>query len=202
MKILLITADEKIYESFKRVFAQSAQNDCVITYTNPMKAIDNIAEIVPGHVVINATEFPRHWKMASQFIKSAYGKLLDCKVHIITNNKFPEKEREKALEIGVFSIIEETSVPHLKRIDFLHSSARDNVLILLQNPHTQKMISGVVESNFEKRIVFRPDSRELIEDLNEGDLIMRSSMKTPEGIVSFYAEVKENKQDELCLQIL
>ncbi|GMO57747.1 MAG: hypothetical protein Ta2A_03230 [Treponemataceae bacterium] len=203
MKILLITASEEISMSLCAALSRNGvQNDCVITYTNPMKAIDNIAEIAPEHVMINAAEFPRHWKMAAQFIKSAYDKYLECRVHIIVNEKFSDKERAKALEIGVSMIIEASSVAHLKRSDFLRTSAKNDVQVLMQHPHTQKMITGVVESNLEKLIIFRPDSTELTADLNEGDLILRSTMKTPEGIVPFYAEVTENKQDELYLQIL
>lgn len=68
MKALIINEDSFVTQQLNSIFKD--KNVEVITYSWLLKAMDNIEEIQPDIVITNASEYPRHWKILAQFIKS------------------------------------------------------------------------------------------------------------------------------------
>lgn len=68
MKALIINEDSFVTEELN--FILKEKNIETINYSWLLKAMDNIEEIQPDIIIINASEYPRHWKILAQFIKS------------------------------------------------------------------------------------------------------------------------------------
>jgi len=70
-----------------------------------LKALDNIEEIRPDIVVVNASDYPRHWKTLTQFIKSGIaGKIPDVILYV--PKSFSETEKMKAQKLGIKGIFD------------------------------------------------------------------------------------------------
>ena len=68
MKALIINEDNFVTEELNSILKE--KNIEIINYSWLLKAMDNIEEIQPDIVITNASEYPRHWKILAQFIKS------------------------------------------------------------------------------------------------------------------------------------
>ncbi|HPM05452.1 MAG TPA: PilZ domain-containing protein, partial [Treponemataceae bacterium] len=67
----------------------------IIRYTWLLKALDNLEEINPQRIYVNALDYPRHWKTLVQY---SNGNFLEKKPEIFLYqiDNFGEEEREKA----------------------------------------------------------------------------------------------------------
>ena len=79
----------------------------IIAYNQILKAMDNIDEIDPQAIIINARDFPRHWKTMVQFVRNERVKEA-CPIIILTGEGFPIEEASKASFLGVSGVINET----------------------------------------------------------------------------------------------
>lgn len=68
MKALIISDDNEVIETLESFLSKN--NIETIVYNWFIKALDNIEEIRPDLLIINGEEYPRHWKILSQFAKS------------------------------------------------------------------------------------------------------------------------------------
>lgn len=66
MKILLVSEDEDVSLSIANAVRMAGKD--VIIYRYLLKALDNIEEISPDAVIINAVDYPRHWKVLVSYI--------------------------------------------------------------------------------------------------------------------------------------
>ncbi|MCQ2591638.1 MAG: hypothetical protein MJ188_02545 [Treponema sp.] len=64
---LIISNDKNVSEQFNTLFKNHGFE--TIKYKWFLKALDNLEEIEPDFIVVNADEYPRHWKMISMFLK-------------------------------------------------------------------------------------------------------------------------------------
>jgi len=69
--------------------------------------MDNIDEIDPAAIIISARDFPRHWKILVQFIRSERSKEA-CPIIILKGTNFNTEETSKALFLGVNGILDDT----------------------------------------------------------------------------------------------
>lgn len=101
MKALVISDDNstilKIDECLKKFHVDS------INYKWLLKALDNVEEICPDITIISAQDYPRHWKIFTQFIKSGIGNN-NCKVLLYTQQDFTSEESDKAKTLGVYGV--------------------------------------------------------------------------------------------------
>ena len=68
MKALIINEDTFVTEELSSILKE--KNIEIINYSWLLKAMDNIEEIQPDIIITNASEYPRHWKIVSQLLKS------------------------------------------------------------------------------------------------------------------------------------
>jgi len=103
MKAIIICDDEELIGKVDSALA-SLSYDTII-YRWLLKALDNIEEIRPDIVIVSASDYPRHWKTLTQFIKSGIaGKIPD--VILYAPKSFSETEKMKAQKLGIKGIFD------------------------------------------------------------------------------------------------
>ena len=103
MKAIIICDDEELIGKVDSALA-SLSYDTII-YRWLLKALDNIEEIRPDIVVVSASDYPRHWKTLTQFIKSGIaGKIPDVILYV--PKSFSETEKMKAQKLGIKGIFD------------------------------------------------------------------------------------------------
>ena len=146
MKALIISDANDIINEFTEYY--KSQNYDVIVYRWLMKALDNIEEIDPDLIFVNATEYPRHWKILSQYVKG-----IDKNPKIVLFSSLPlsDEDREKAECLQIDSIVNSTE--DLEEICTLNDICQDSEVNL---PETENIIeqeqSETVEIQEEEKI--------------------------------------------------
>ena len=103
MKAIIICDDDEVIGKVDAALA-SLSYDTII-YRWLLKALDNIEEIRPDIVVVSASDYPRHWKTLTQFIKSGIaGKIPDVILYV--PKSFSETEKMKAQKLGIKGIFD------------------------------------------------------------------------------------------------
>jgi len=105
MKLLLVLGSDDNYDAFIQTIAPLSFE--LIRYRHVLKAMDNIDEIDPAAIVISAREFPRHWKILVQFVRSERSKEA-CPIIILKGESFSAEETSKAFFLGVNGVISDT----------------------------------------------------------------------------------------------
>lgn len=108
MKALIISEEQSVLSQMDSILKANGI-DC-IQYTWLMKALDNLEEIHPALIIVNATEYPRHWKTLAQFVRTSFS---DIRVILFTPEGFSDEESKKADELGIvlrFSSFDELSM--------------------------------------------------------------------------------------------
>lgn len=101
MKALVVLDDKDKIESLKKRLSEIGYD--TICYQWLMKALDNIEEIAPHLVIINAEDYPRHWKIFVQHLKAhSFG--YETKIYLIANN-LTEDELDKIQILGIQDVI-------------------------------------------------------------------------------------------------
>ncbi len=116
MKALLIADDENVISNTSEVLKTAGYE--VIVYRWLLKALDNIEEISPHLIVISTEDYPRHWKIVTQFAASRFGSYIP-QVILYTGKEFPEEEAKKAevLKVrGTFSSVDVEGLEQLREI--------------------------------------------------------------------------------------
>ena len=78
----------------------------LIRYRHVLKAMDNIDEINPDAIVISARDFPRHWKVLVQFVRSERPKEL-CPIIVLRDPGFSTEETSKGFFLGVSGVVDD-----------------------------------------------------------------------------------------------
>jgi hypothetical protein len=112
MKLMIIGAS---LESFGKIADNSRLSFPVeiIHYSQALKAMDNIEEIDPGAIIINACDFPRHWKAIVQFVRQDRSRKT-CPIIVLHSDKFTGEDADKAYVTGVNAIAPESLPPEEK----------------------------------------------------------------------------------------
>lgn len=171
-----------------------------ICYRWLLKALDNVEEIQPHLVVINAVDYPRHWKVLVQHMKCSLKTI--PQVVLLTPPDFDDEEAEKAQLLEVRGCISGTNKKNLERLQQLvqgggtfSPTPAQKAKILFIHPQEGILYSGQLTERQDDYYNLVPD-RPI--HLNSGDLITDGSLKTAGGIKSIRAQVMET-QPELVL---
>ncbi|MCL2193392.1 MAG: PilZ domain-containing protein [Treponema sp.] len=78
----------------------------IIRYRYVLKAMDNIDEINPAAIVISARDFPRHWKILVQFVRSERSREA-CPIILLKGSTFSTEETSKAFFLGVSGVLDD-----------------------------------------------------------------------------------------------
>lgn len=98
MKTLLISNDDKVIDFFSSKLSARAYD--VIIYRWLMKAMDNLEEIKPQIVIINADEYPRHWKTLVSFLQSGLGGA-NVNVYLYSPSGLNNEDNKKVELLGI-----------------------------------------------------------------------------------------------------
>lgn len=112
MIALLISGKEDEYSPIKETLLENGYN--CIQYTSFMKAFDNLEEISPDVIVINAQDYPRHWKILALASKIWLSKTI--KTIVLVQEGF--KDTKDAKILSVFPFKYDSSEPFDKALFF------------------------------------------------------------------------------------
>lgn len=178
----------------------------IVRYRSAVKAIDNLEEIRPKAVIINAADFPRHWKTIVQFVRSDANKD-SVIIVLLINDRFSGDDADKATHIGVQAIVNERELGHEDEKRLVQVFARyqrldvegidDGVTpadatFLFTNPVSDAIVTGKIESLSTRRLIFKADSPAMTADLTEGETVALCSLKLGERIISPQCRVRKN----------
>ena len=79
----------------------------LVRYRHVLKAMDNIDEINPAVIIVSAKDFPRHWKILVQFVRSERPREI-CSIIILKGAGFSTEETSKALFLGANEVLDDT----------------------------------------------------------------------------------------------
>ncbi len=120
MKILLISNDKEKTEKLNSFLLKN--NYDTIIYRWLLKALDNIEEISPDFCIVNVSDYPRHWKIITQFINQTSLRN-KCNVILSISEKLSEDDKKKANALKIAGIF-----------NFSNNEDFNNLLDLLKNP--------------------------------------------------------------------
>ena len=186
MKALLISDLPRSTDDLESLFSE--YEFALIHYRSPLKALDNIEEISPDIVIINARDFPRHWKPITQHIRWNTSKE-DILVIILTPPDFPADDADKAMFLGVQGVITLKENINFKgildelrmifnRYNYKHiKNLSKNVQFLFTNPITETIVTGTGKNLTEEGIVFLPDMPANTDNLTADMILDQCSLK-------------------------
>jgi len=209
MKLLLVTAREETRTVVFHHFEKFGYD--IISYNNPLKAMDNIAEITPDVVLFNAEDFPRHWKPFLQVMRQLSGR--DKSVFVILKGtSFNNEEALKAGSLGVNGVISEDfdSEEDLIQLEnilsryIVHNDLRgprrftkgiyEDVDFLFNHPENFTMLTGAVTDLSFDGLRFEPDCPQLTTDIKEGTNIPACSIRFGDFVCSVGVRVVRNNK--------
>ena len=100
MKAVIIAESENIIEEFSQYYKENGYD--LIVYRWLMKAMDNIEEIDPDLIFINAEEYPRHWKVLCQYVA---GLNKNPKSVLYSSSVLNDEDKNKAKILNIDSVI-------------------------------------------------------------------------------------------------
>ena len=200
MKVLIVS--DALQESMNIQTTLEQMGYDTICYRWLLKALDNMEEIQPHVIVINAVDYPRHWKVLVQHSRCSLKN--QPKVILLTSPDFEEEEAEKARLLGVCGCITGIGQKNMDKLQQLleerkdyHPSHGNEAKILFIHPYEGTLYSGHLIQQHHEQYNMIPD-RPI--SLKTGDIIHDGSIKSDQGIKDIHAEVLE-AEPELVLSL-
>ena len=194
----LIISDSQEETELLEYHVKQAGYDC-ITYNWVLKAMDNLLELSPELVIINAIDYPKHWKVLVQYA-SAWSKTKNINfVLLASKTYFDEEEQNKARFLGVKGYITDFSESNVKILNQLINPveevcSEEKSSILFIHPVYGSIYTGSVISMDSNGFVVSPDKSV---ELNTGDYLSDMALKTGDMIRSIKAEITQIKDNLL-----
>jgi CheY-like chemotaxis protein len=179
MKLMLALGAGDLYAKLDEILKPLAVE--TIIYRHIQKAMDNVEEVDPDVIIIDAGAFPRHWKSFVQFIRET-GQRKHCPVVLIKGKNFSQADKNKAVFLGVDAVVSDSftgkeeivtiqsiinaSIPdgqHKLKIE--NDAVESRFGLLVTHPITGVLLSGTVQAVSEEGIIFYPDRPALAETI-------------------------------------
>ncbi len=193
MKILIISESSAKLDSYSDFFTKNGFD--TICYSWLLKALDNITEIKPDSVVINAIDYPRHWKTLVQYVKSVYENIKS--IIIIVEPELDDDELKKIEALGVFQLQE----------DFIHTDEGATALAILdagvpQSDNDFKVLDYIEDEDRQKHVFLEQSVEDFVKEFNaslalEQGLSTESQENTVQNEYSDYNENIETNNEEV-----
>jgi hypothetical protein len=199
MKLLLILGSDETDELIS-LYVKPLGFE-LIRYRHVLKAMDNVEEIDPTAIIISARDFPRHWKILVQFVRSQRSKD-ECPIVILRGENFPLEESSKAFFLGVSGIVAE-SLETPEEIDRLqailgryipleerrksrrfYSGVWNHFGFLIFNPHTGVIVPGEIKNLSATGLSFLPLNPSMTKDITLNMELPECSLRTGGDILS------------------
>ncbi|PIE97553.1 MAG: hypothetical protein CR988_07460 [Treponema sp.] len=186
MKVMLISENIKSCEKVIRIIEK--HNIALVNYRFPMKALDNIEEISPDVVIINAINFPRHWKVIVQYINTYIKKVDEYKyptIILLINNSFKNDDFDKAshLNIDTFINIEDEKPDEYEKLNHIFACKEKGkeemkaINFLFTEPKSNKIVTGTVNDIADNSIRFLPENSETVFNLKAGEILSNTLLQ-------------------------
>ncbi|MDR2501198.1 MAG: PilZ domain-containing protein [Treponema sp.] len=178
----------------------------LIRYRHILKAMDNIDEVDPDGIIISAQDFPRHWKILVQFVRSERPKEI-CPIILLNGATFSQEEAVKAFYLGVSGIIAE-NMRHCSEVDRLQSILERYIRLedkrrsrryhvedwpgigfCMINPLNKVLLTAAVKTISSSGISFTLDHAELAENILVEEEIAECSLRAGNDILSPICQV-------------
>lgn len=159
MKILLVSDSLHSRSYLERELAVQVAD--VIQYDNPIKAMDNLDEIRPQLVLFSATDYPRHWKPFTRYLRTTFARR-ETVLALLAPDSFSVDDVAAAEHLDVNAILsndlsERRTLERIRAIATHYHQARDlrrsarlmpdpqdRVRFAATNPYTVELITGRV----------------------------------------------------------
>mgnify|MGYP003298095536 FL=1 len=200
MKALLIADDDNVIEKIKSTLINDGFD--VITYKWLLKALDNVEEISPDVIVVQASSYPRHWKTLVQFSKSGISGFVP-KIILYSENNLTDEEFQKSQILGINGIFNSINEDELKKLSsFLSGENNKDCSFIFTNPDNGAFVTGNV-INFENNIItFIPDSKKIVSTLKKDTKINQATIKMNKSIKYVTAKIIEKNNNEFKIQVI
>jgi hypothetical protein len=212
MKILLVTVREDIKALLEAGLSDTSPD--IIQYWHPIKAMDNLDELVPQAVVFSGLDFPRHWKPFIVYYRSCFPDAA-ADFFLLTPSVFDIEERKKADFLGATCLAETDlqSLQDLLRSRLPNPAARpssdcaayvplpgERVEVLFTSPTTLGLVFGRVNRLWQHGFSFNPIDPEKAGSLGVGTQIGKASFSLNGRISNVSIEVVESSRTGIsCL---
>ncbi|MDR3171999.1 MAG: PilZ domain-containing protein [Treponema sp.] len=188
MNLLLVLGSDNAYNPL--AFYVKALGFDLIRYRYVLKAMDNLEEVNPALIIISAQDFPRHWKVLLQFIRSERSKAV-CPVILLKGDNFPLEEASKAFYLGVNGLIAK-SLDTPAEVDRFHELLRGVVPVkprcgfgfLFSRPQDKLIITGEVKAISPSGLAFYPYQCALMRDIPIHTELPACSLRAGDAILS------------------
>lgn len=188
MKILVIS------EENLSTHLLNSGNISVITYRSYLKALDNLAEISPSVVLINAVDYKEHWKVVLQYISfynlyqehSEEGHKIGEVFYLYIDDSFSEADKKEAKILGVSSFLHneaELKKALLTCIDKEKDGKNEGKRVI--NIYTLNTVDNLFSAKVEK-------TRREVEESGEEDFLLL----TADNLLSLATPSKTRKEEE------
>lgn len=177
----------------------------LIHYANPLKAMDNFRETAPDVVLFQTRDFPRHWKLALQFLRESFNKEESLFI-LLTEENFDKEEMEKAHFLKVTAIFpEEKPMEELESTILRYKispstrtrlrllpSGRQKMDFMFMNPENLQLINARVLELSEKGAAIKVEDTGWKDcPIPEGKILKNCSLNTGQNIVDLDVRVEE-----------
>jgi hypothetical protein len=199
MKLLLVLGSDESFDFISQYIKPLGFE--LIRYHHVLKAMDNIDEINPMAIIVSARDFPRHWKILVQFVRSQRSKDA-CPIIILKGENFPLDETAKAFFLGVSGLVDEDlgspaeldrlqkilsryiPVEEKRKSDRLYAEPWHRFGFLLNHPASGASITGEVKTVSATGISFLPSSSAMMKDIALNDTMSGCSLRAGNAILS------------------
>lgn len=208
MKLLIISQDDYIHKIMEINYG--SRNVALLSYRNPIKAIDNLEELSPDIIVFSAEDFPRHWKPFIRLYRE-YRDRNNGVFILLTGEFFPEEETAKATHLEVNGLVhicydntefidsmDEILSRYIDIEDIRYEKRYkpkeyDQLEFIFNHPQSNSLVTGKILDISGRVISFRPDNTNLIIDLHEGTTINNASLQIGDDIYDVNVTLKRNQ---------
>ncbi len=183
----------------------------ILYYSDPVKVIENLDELNPEMLLINAADFPRHWKPMLKLLRENKSK--DQSVFVILVQDPPFEEAAKASHLGINGIIDAglpekkqmrrleelyrryRSVKDQRRFQRLYPSEEDKLRLIFSHPRTLAIVTGSLGEISIQGASFRPHDPSVTADLRRNDELRHCTLKVEDEHISLIARITRNTEE-------
>ncbi|MDR1858007.1 MAG: PilZ domain-containing protein [Treponema sp.] len=217
MKLLLVLGSDENCNIISRSIRPLGFE--LIRYRHVLKAMDNIDEINPAAIVVSARDFPRHWKILVQFVRSERPREI-CPIIILKGKGFGTQETSKAFYMGASGIVDDELnrpeelyrlqnvlshyVPVLEKRKRRRFTVEpwDRIGFLMASAAGKPIITGEVRTISTKGLSFFPDESLPAKDVTLHSEIRECSLRVGGAILSPVCRVARVEQKILALEFV
>ncbi len=209
MKALLLIENDSVAD-IARFYLKPLGFEAV-RYRNPLKALDNLAEIEPDAIILSARDYPRHWKVIAATVRAERSKE-ECVLILLKGEFFPFEEAAKASHLGINGVLrddlddrhEQTQFQRLlKRYvniedgrgdERVAPSPWDRLDFMFSHPKSLVPVVGRIETVSISGLSFMPESATICRDILAGSILEDCSVRVGDRILSLSCLVARSER--------